>query len=566
MSPVNESGRIYDSDEGGEDLFDSIVPSNPPLCFSPISILEHEQPSSPGNNVEEEVEEHQLENQTCDNDKTDDYGIPPWFFEENLPIPTERSQEKLQAEHDSIPESTNPQPISSRPNDLSQTAQPQSSSKTSAAAAATQILPDISHPVSLEEAIAIFCPDANSQEDPYSKDMEEILEKQYDCQRSQLQNFANPAPIQIESTSHQPIEYQQEINMHFGPSFQTYRRDQVAPDHSPRSQDRDILNAAMEEWQLPLPVPLHSPFAPNDDHPLPEDSDSELEPYSVPEPDPEPEPEQEPQNLVHITNQPNSEDRMRYRSEGGNYPKLKGKNGEPVSLTIKNPDTKGRWKAIICCIENHANSNPNSKPILHSNGLHFCGQDKNNFQGIVCVSFVLNEKNGCLEMKTEKVATHKLKNNNEAPDGLEKARDALERHGLSDLVELPNLDRYKSPDEFRLLFFIMKNDGYFNQVISEPILNAKSKRNASGRFKIDACLQKEISMTNPQEIAVLLNFPDFLRNSNDRITAQFSYKNSEMLHPEITLEKVNGGSGKFTPNPFPTPHPTEEVKVRLPAK
>ena len=575
MAPVNESGRNYDSDEGGEDLFDSIVPSNPPLCFSPISSLE--QPSSPSNNVEEVEEEQQLENQTCDNDETDDYGIAVLFEEKPITIEeAERLFENFQEVHNSIPESTNPQPVSPRPNDLPQTDQPQSSPKTSTAAAAPQMLSDISHPVSLEDAIAVFCTDNNapvSQEDPYSKTMEEILEAQQDCDQSPQQNPANPPPIPIESTSQQQprisqmlIEYQlvspnlqanqsgsNEINEHSGLSFQTYRTIQALPaDDTPMSEDK-LATVVKEIIMAPSPDDYYQ--VPVADSP---------EPKQEPESNHEP----EPVNLVHITNQPNSEYRMRYGSEGGNYPKLKGKNGEPVSLAIQNADTTACWKAIICFIENTANSN--SKPILHSIGLHFCGQHKSDFQGIVSKKFVQTERDGCLEMKAIDVATHRL-TNNEAREGLEKTRDALERHGLSDLVELPNLVRYKSPNEFRLLFFIMKDDAFFTQIISEPVLNVN--KHASGSFKINDCyqhgFQKEISMTNPQKHVVLLDFPNFPRNSNGKITAQFLCQISEgieVLHPEaeITLEKVNSGSGTFTPTPFPTPHPTKEVKVSLP--
>ena len=79
-----------------------------------------------------------------------------------------------------------------------------------------------------------------------------------------------------------------------------------------------------------------------------------------------------------------------------------------------------------------------------------------------------------------------------------------------------------------------------------------------------------ILMTEQKELSVFLS--DFPQNSNNKITASFSYKDegdNDVVFPgkgkdkEIPLRRINQGGGTFITPLFPTPNPSREVKVSL---
>ena len=275
--------------------------------------------------------------------------------------------------------------------------------------------------------------------------------------------------------------------------------------------------------------------------------------------------EHQSQPKAQITNQPKSVQRVRYVTEH-THQQLAGQNGLPITLTVTNI-TSGRapWKAIIiiCCIENNTNS-----LILHSNGLHLMNTKKaKNAEGplesLLSIPIELNPENSQLELKLTNVATHHI-TNDQASNYMPEVHSQLEGFGVTS-VELPSLERYRSPPDFRLLFSIVRNKKLVHSVISDPIRDGKP-------WKIVECVGKRtpILMTEQKELSVFLS--DFPQNSNNKITASFSYKDegdNDVVFPgkgkdkEIPLRRINQGGGTFITPLFPTPNPSREVKVSL---
>ena len=264
---------------------------------------------------------------------------------------------------------------------------------------------------------------------------------------------------------------------------------------------------------------------------------------------------------IAITNQPINETRVRHLSES-NFQMLHGKNNQPITLEILNANPSEDWTVVTCVIENNIKEYK-----LHSNGLHFRTENKKDFQGIVCIPFQPNKSNNChLEMQFKDVFTHRLRNDHAAKIGLKKIQNVLEqRHCIS--VNLPKQKNYKSPDHFRLLFSIMRQNQLFQQLISDPIRNMKSKPPEKFKVTLINDTKIPIPMTETRELMVLLTpEPD---DNDCKITARFSCSNPAtnevIMFPENEIELGRKGKnvGVFKSPLFPTPTLTENVNVSM---
>jgi len=179
-------------------------------------------------------------------------------------------------------------------------------------------------------------------------------------------------------------------------------------------------------------------------------------------------------------------------------------------------------------------------------------------ESLVSIPIELNPENSQLELTN--VATHHI-TNDQASNYMPEVHSQLERYG----VKLPSLERYRSPPDFRLLFSIIRNNELVDTVISDPIRDGKP-------WKIVECVGKRtpILMTEQKELCVFLS--DFPQNSNNKVTASFSYKDegdNDVVFPgkgndkEIPLRRINQGGGTFITPLFPTPNPSREVKATL---